>query len=114
MSIRLLFDENVSPRLVSALADLYPGSLHVFDAYLESKRDSWIWDYARANNLVVTKDRDFREFSLDVGAPPKVVWLGLGNCTTRLIADVLRREAIRIAEFVADPESAVLILGPGK
>jgi predicted nuclease of predicted toxin-antitoxin system len=113
--LRLLFDENVSPRLVLLLSDLYPGSLHVSDAGLESKRDSWIWDYARAECLVVvTKDRDFREFSLDVGAPPKVIWLGLGNCTTRLIADILRREAIRIAEFAADPETAVLILGTAK
>lgn len=25
----LLFDQNLSPRLVASLADIYPGSLHV-------------------------------------------------------------------------------------
>jgi len=27
--VKLLFDENLPPRLVELLADIYPGSLHV-------------------------------------------------------------------------------------
>ena len=112
MSVRFLFDENVSPRLVMALADLYPGSLHVSAAGLTSRADLHVWEFARVEGfIIVTKDRDFREFSLDMGPPPKLIWVGLGNCTTARIADLLRREAVRITEVATNPESSLLIIG---
>jgi predicted nuclease of predicted toxin-antitoxin system len=43
-----------------------------------------IWQLARDHGcLLVTKDEDFRRLSELRGAPPKVVWLRVGNCTTR-------------------------------
>ena len=76
MIVRLLFDENVSPRLVRALVDLYPESLHVSDAGLDSAGEQRSWKFARNEGyIIVTKDQDFREFSLDLGAPPKLIWV---------------------------------------
>jgi predicted nuclease of predicted toxin-antitoxin system len=60
--MRLLFDQNLSPRLVGALSDLFPGSEHVGEKGLGAATDNAVWNYAKVNNLViVTKDSDFNE-----------------------------------------------------
>ena len=77
---RLLFDQNLSHRLVTALADVFPESVHVCDVGLSQATDSAVWAYARENGLVIlTKDNDFNQMSFPYGAPPKVVWLRAGN-----------------------------------
>jgi predicted nuclease of predicted toxin-antitoxin system len=43
-------------------------------------------------------------------APPKVLWLRVGNCTTELILDVIVRNRERIMTFEADPGRVVLPL----
>ncbi len=45
--MKLLFDQNLSPRLPSLLADLYPESVHVRDVGLRKATDSDIWAYAK-------------------------------------------------------------------
>lgn len=45
------------------------------------------------------------------GAPPKVIWLRLGNCTTDEVAELLRRHAIDIGQFDGQAEITVLELG---
>jgi predicted nuclease of predicted toxin-antitoxin system len=79
----LLFDENLSPRLPALLVDEFPGSRHVRDVGLRGTTDQDIWNFAGAADFtIVTKDDDFRGLSLLRGAPPKVIWLVIGNCTT--------------------------------
>jgi predicted nuclease of predicted toxin-antitoxin system len=47
--------------------------------------DQQIWEYARAQGLIiVSKDTDFRERSFVDGHPPKVIWLDVGVCHERL------------------------------
>lgn len=71
----LLFDENLSPRLVDRLADIYPGSAHVSNVELDNAFDRAVWEYARQNDfMIVTKDADFSEMSLVSGFPPKIIW----------------------------------------
>ncbi len=83
--MKLLFDENLSDRLVDRLADLFPGSRHVKELGLEQRDDLVVWQHARDHGFViVTKDGDFHQLSFLLGSPPKVVWLRLGNCTTKL------------------------------
>jgi predicted nuclease of predicted toxin-antitoxin system len=41
--MKMLFDQNLSPRLTTLLADLYPASLHVRDVGLESAEDVVVW-----------------------------------------------------------------------
>jgi predicted nuclease of predicted toxin-antitoxin system len=111
VSIRLLLDENIAPKLVGALDDLYPGSQHVTDVGLTAATDLRIWDFAKENGyIVVTKDKDFREFSLDMGAPPKLIWIGMGNCSTREIERALRDYAIRISTFAESEQTSLLII----
>lgn len=108
--MRLLFDANLSPKLVAHLGELFPASLHVFDTGLAGFiSDSAIWEYARAHDLViVTADIDFLKLSERLGAPPKVVRLENCNYKTARVEELIRRNAIRIAELRSSP-LAVLI-----
>lgn len=44
--MKLLFDENLSPKLSRLLTDLFPNSLHVRDAGMKATIDPIVWDYA--------------------------------------------------------------------
>ena len=80
--MKLLFDENLPPHLVSALADVFPDSAHVDRLGLGDEPDSVIWEYAKAHGyILVSKDSDFHKRSLLYGHPPKVVWIRRGNCS---------------------------------
>jgi predicted nuclease of predicted toxin-antitoxin system len=109
--VKLLFDENLSRKLVARLAELYPDSAHVAEIGLLEKPDSEIWEFAKAGGfIIVTADSDFYELATIKGPPPKVVWLRRWTHPTSDGERVLRREAIRITDFASDPELAVLVL----
>jgi predicted nuclease of predicted toxin-antitoxin system len=109
--VSLLFDENLSPRLVGELAELFPQSLHVDQVSLHGQSDQAIWEYATQNSLViVSKDDDFRQRSFLHGAPPKVIWLSVGNAGTIAIVSLLARSQKIIETFIANPEESLLIL----
>lgn len=109
---KLLFDENLAPRLVAALADLYPNSAHVRDVGLQGSPDGTVWEHAAAEGfLLVTKDEDFHRLSVLRGFPPKVVWIRLGNCSTGEIAQILRSRSKQVAAFAAHEEAGFLALG---
>ena len=109
--MKLLFDENVSPRLVGLLSDDYPESAHVCDVGLKGAADGLVWGYARDHGYaIVSKDDDFRQRSFVQGAPPKIIWLQVGNAGTNAIAALLRNEAPRLHAFEAEDESSLLIL----
>ena len=109
--MRLLFDQNLSPRLVQALADCYPGSLHVRDIGLQSSPDDAVWAYAAKHGLtIVSKDADFHQRSFLIGSPPKVVWIRRGNCSTDDIEAMLRSRRDDLATFEQDTVKAFLAL----
>jgi predicted nuclease of predicted toxin-antitoxin system len=109
--MRLLFDQNISPRLVNRLADLYPEASHVWLIGLDRASDQEVWQYARDNDyIIVTKDADFGDYSLVRGHPPKVIWLWLGNCTTGQIEAALRRNKQAIETLRDDPNVGILAL----
>ena len=58
--MKLRLDENLSPDLVQALSQEYPGSAHVRDLGLQSATDQTVWERARtegyeASFLVLSK-----------------------------------------------------------
>ena len=109
--VRLLIDQNLSHRLVVALEDIFPGSLHARDVGLSQASDWDVWEYARDKGLViVTKDTDFNQMSFLYGAPPKVVWLRAGNCSTDVALALIRERMEVIVSFVADQAESLLIL----
>lgn len=109
--MRLLFDENLSPRLVQLLSSEFPGSQHVRDLGLQAADDQAVWEHAASHGFViVSKDSDFRQRSFVYGPPPKVVWIQVGNCTTDDVAGRLRGARIQLSAFDENPEAALLVL----
>ena len=90
--MKLLFDENLSHKLVQLLADLFPNSVHVRDVGLKSADDPVVWEYAKNNDLmIVSKDSDMHQRSFVFGYPPKVVWVRLGNCSTSDVEKIITK-----------------------
>src|SRR5436305_5228592 len=104
----LLFDQNLSPRLVSLLSSDYPRCAHVRSLGLVAADDQVVWQYAQANGFViVSKDADFQHRALLYGAPPKVIWLRIGNGPTQAAVDLLQFRKADIAAFTDDPAAAL-------
>ncbi len=111
--MKLLFDQNLSPRLVALLIDLFPGSAHVRDVGLASADDLVVWEHAKQGGFaIVSKDADFRQLSFLHGFPPKVVWLRVGNRATADIHTLVHAHGADFVAFDADPMAALLILTP--
>jgi len=78
---------------------------------MKATDDPIVWHYAKANDLmIVSKDADMHDLSLVSGNPPKVIWLRLGNCSTRQIDELLRKEFEVIKLFFTDDEVSLLPL----
>ena len=109
--MKLLFDQNLSPKLVSRLADVYPGSDHVADVGLAQAMDRDVWSHAAQSALaIVSKDSDFSEMSVLRGFPPNVVWIRRGNCSTAEIEALLRDNRDAIERLGEGPDTGVLML----
>lgn len=88
--MKLLIDENLSPRLALLLADLFPDSVHVRDIGLKAAPDPMVWVHAREQGFtILSKDSDMHQRSFLFGQPPKVIWVRLGNCSTREVEHLL-------------------------
>ncbi len=109
--MKLLLDNNLSPKLVARLQNVFPECQHVVESGLEAVEDAEVWRYAKAEGLViVTKDSDFNDMSVLRGAPPQVIWLKLGNCTTAQIETLLVANVSQIEAFVTAGTSRILVL----
>ena len=111
MSARLLFDQNLSPKLINQLSELFPDSAHLDALNLGTADDIAVWQYAKEKQfLIVTKDADFADLSILRGFPPKILWIRRGNCSTKDIEEILRVNYAEIENFLTDPISGILTL----
>ena len=109
--MKLLFDQNLSRHLVEDLGKQFPDIRHVTSLGLASAPDEAIWAFARDNGYaIVSKDADFHHLSFRYGAPPKTIWLKLGNCSTHEVSQCIGRNLLNIARFLADDDSALMII----
>jgi predicted nuclease of predicted toxin-antitoxin system len=107
--MKLLFDQNLSFKLCSALADLFPDSTQARLVGLADATDRAVWDHAKANGFtLVSLDSDFAEMAALLGPPPKVIWLRCGNQPTADVETLLRSRAAAIAGFELDAGVACL------
>jgi predicted nuclease of predicted toxin-antitoxin system len=66
--MKLLFDQNISHRLINRIQDILSHSHQVRELNLENATDKEIWEYAKENGFtIVTFDADF----YDLGASTK-------------------------------------------
>jgi predicted nuclease of predicted toxin-antitoxin system len=109
--VKLLLDQNLSPRLAHTLAPVYPDTTHVRDVGLQAADDDTVWAYAAEHGFViVSKDADFHQRSFVLGPPPKVVWIRRGNCSTVEIEGILRNHEADLLAFERDDQEAFLAL----
>jgi len=103
--MKLLFDQNISFRIIEKVSDLFPDSKQVRQIGLENCEDLEIWEFAKKNDLViVTFDSDFYDLSMLKGIPPKVIWLRTGNTTTESISKILAKNYDLIKDFSENPD----------
>jgi predicted nuclease of predicted toxin-antitoxin system len=106
--MRLLFDENLSSALPRRISTLIPDSAHVRDVGLLGADDLVIWRYAADNGfIIVTKDDDYSDLSILHGAPPKVLLLRIGNCSSAGTVNFLFENIDSICAFASDADSAL-------
>ena len=109
--MKLLFDENLSYKLAELVSDIFPDSTHVRNVGLNSAEDPEVWKFAHDHRFViVSKDADMHDRSLLFGFPPKVIWIRLGNCSTRQVEVLIRREHKAIFTFIEDGSASFLAL----
>lgn len=78
---------------------------------MKATDDSIVWDYAKNNGfMIVSKDADMHDLSLVFGNPPKVIWVRLGNCSTRQVENLLRKNFDVIKLFSEDESVSLLVL----
>jgi predicted nuclease of predicted toxin-antitoxin system len=107
--MKLLLDNNLSPKLAARLADIFPQCSHVALLGLDRSSDSQVWNAAREHGYtLVSKDSDFNDLLTANGFPPKVIWIRLGNCTSTQIADALRKHSAAIMAFGQDDTVGLL------
>jgi predicted nuclease of predicted toxin-antitoxin system len=103
--MKLLFDQNLSHRLIPLLEDLFPESVHVRKIGLHEASDYEIWAYAKEHSFaIVTQDSDYADWNKIQGAPPKIIWLRCGNASVDQIHSLIRNAAEQI--FVMKREEA--------
>jgi predicted nuclease of predicted toxin-antitoxin system len=106
--VKFLIDEQLSFRLVAALAEIFPGTAHVERSGLGGKSDAAVWEHARAGGFaVLTRDEDFLRLSFERGQPPKLVLLRLGNCSTAEVLAAIMRHRDAIERFDVDSAAAL-------
>ena len=78
---------------------------------MDRSKDTEVWNYAAEHGYtIVSKDADFHQRSLLLGAPPKVIWIRQGNCSVAETADLLRERFIAVERFHAREDAAFLAL----
>jgi len=109
MCIKLLFDQNISYRLVSRLKDTYPDSQHVAAIGLDMASDIDVWRYAKDNQYVlVSKDSDFNDLCTLYNFPPHIIWLRLGNSRVATVYDVLVKHKDKVNSIVKENKTGII------
>ena len=107
--MKLLFDQNISFRVVNQLRAVLSESVGVGEVGLLNADDFQIWEYARQHGFsVVTFDRDIPDIGAVRGFPPKIIWLRTGNLTNRAIVALFNERMGEFAEFVANGRKGCL------
>jgi len=99
--MKLLFDQNISHRILLLLPENYTDSTSVKKEGLIDANDKEIWEFAkRRHYTIVTQDSDFNDLNTLFGFPPKIIWIRTGNLNTKSLANLLNNYQIEIEEFI--------------
>jgi predicted nuclease of predicted toxin-antitoxin system len=103
--MKLLFDQNISFRVIRGIKDLYPEAKQVRELQLEDATDHEVWQYAKNHDFaIVTFDSDFYDMNLLHGCPPKIIWLRIGNTSTDSLITLFNNNHDLIWDFLQNPD----------
>ena len=101
--MKLLFDQNISHRILNVLPQIFDGSTTVKHEKLINSSDRKIWEFAKEKEyIIVTQDSDFNDLNSLFGFPPKIIWIRTGNLKTEQIANILNVYMTEIENFISD------------
>jgi predicted nuclease of predicted toxin-antitoxin system len=101
--MKLLFDQNISFRILKIIPEQYSNSSHVKKEGLINASDKQIWDFAKLHNYtIVTQDSDFNELNVLYGYPPKIIWIRAGNIKTIALLNILSDYYDDLEKFISD------------
>lgn len=99
--MKLLFDQNISFRVVRKIIQDFPLAISVWDVGLYEEDDIPIWKYAKENDYtIVTQDNDFDNMYGLWGHPPKIIMIRTGKVSNVDLAKLLISRKDRIERFV--------------
>jgi predicted nuclease of predicted toxin-antitoxin system len=109
--MKILFDQNISNRIVAKLSATMPDSTHIKSVGLTDASDYEIFMYAREQgyDVVVSRDDDLIKLVNQFGHPPKIIHLRTGNANTNSLAAILNKHKDAIIEFITDTNQSILI-----
>ena len=103
--MKLLFDQNISHRILHLLPKTYSECTSVKKENLIDAFDKEIWEFAKKHNFtIVTQDSDFNDLNALFGFPPKIIWIRTGNLSTQSLADLLIKYEVEIRYFIENDE----------
>ena len=109
--MKLLFDQNISHRIIGRVSEHFPHSKQVRQLASEDRTNREIWEYAEENDYTIaTFDGDFFDLSLVWGHPPKIIWLRTRNQSTQHILQGLIAHKNDILDFINDSNQSCLSL----
>ena len=103
--MKLLFDQNISPRILKNLPSEFSTCRQVRFVGLE------VFKFAKINEYtIVTFDSDFVDINTLHGTPPKVIYLNTGNLTTQNVSDLILNNILTIQHYLNSESNNVLEL----
>jgi len=109
--LKILFDQNISPKIIKLLELDFPGSKQVRHLRLENATDIAIFEYAKKNGFAIaTFDSNFVDLTTLRGVPPKVIWLRTGNLSTLSISALVAKNKSKIENFLNNSSDEILEL----
>ena len=107
--MKLWIDAQLSPHLAPWISERW-----AIEAYsvrrlgLLSASDQEIFDRAKDENVVLmTKDEDFCRLLQQQGAPPRILWVTVGNTSNRHLKQVLEKTFEALWRLFQDGEQLV-------
>ena len=101
--MKLLFDQNISYRILHILPKQYEHSSHIKKEGLLNEKDIKIWEFAKQNNYtIITQDADFNDLNTLYGHPPKIIWIRTGNISTIALLNILIGYNDELEKFISD------------
>jgi len=108
--VKFLVDANLAPSLCHWLRSRGHEAEHLADLNLLRATDTRIWGLGRDQRAIIfSKDVDFYNRALLIGAPPQIIHVAVGNCSNAQLFDILNSEWLNIEDALISGSKLISI-----